>query len=837
MSQRGEPQLRRTEVREREPLHESMSVASAMQQRSRAGVPPANVARKPSPIVQLDEDTERLVLAIVSGVVATSRSRVPQQSTRLCRALAEAGRVGIPVDGQLQPPPFRELPAGPWPTHKWALKELGMSQAELRELFDIEQSRHGAQAHLAPKVVEKFVPRVLWAVVAHIVGEGRGNAAMRAENGLRSYAKTTIPGNKRREAGPPSAGAVGDQRGAYRRLFTRIAWLHERGFPHPALEEWGAVPDIAMPPGVQGLPRDDTAPRLEELRIAFRDLDRSVHDALGLGEGEDEMEAIRRMSPSSLAHTGAFRFLRDRAVFAVLVATGARITAVAELRRSDYTRDYVGPPPDSRTGAALDLHPGKSLPSEEVRRKPLPGELAEMIDAYLEYLDRVAHPRRRWFRHQHPERASIPNDPPLFVSDTLNFRPFDQFGIRKLISGAPPDLNGRGGRAALILNGRACNGQLSEEQRKYVGYWPHAVRHAAMQLAERAGRLWNEEHPLSGGERQPEPRLYGQSLLDHKEASEALRLLYGDWATQQTTELLCGRASEGIWRLLRTDEGARRRPNLTLIRGTAERLRAVEGDIEFQRQRAAALYFNAPDTPPPKQVIPQQEGEDQDAVNRHIVIQNDALLRGVDQLQLSQFEMDRRLSEHQRISDRIEQMQEVRAKLYGELYALAYDRQRFERIPDDAPPGAESVELDFEKLLGEAENREVDAQPVRQPVRSWILLSELAHVVEVNRATVARWINGQLPTDPRKRPWEPEAAPIDASLGPKYRRIWVDGIAEDFWPTTEARRRLADVLGSWPQGQGWSRDGEPTWRCDAPLIDPEGRPFGTPPEIERGRSE
>lgn len=568
----------------------------------RGGVPPANEVRRRVAVPSLDAITERLVLAVISLFIATSRSRVPQESTRLCRTLAEAGRVGIPVNGVLQDPPFPDLPEGPWPTHTWALKELGLTQAGLSEEFELLRHLQGEQAHLDPERVEKFVPRELWSVVALMIEEGPGAAAARAERGLWLYSRGSVPANKRRPASRRSAGSVRDQRSAHGRLFRMIVRLAERGLPHPGLEQWTAVPDIELPPRLAEAPRDVVAPRPEQLRAAWRKLNEDVRIALGVPDGGSELDHVRSMSVTALAHSGAFRALRDRAVFMAMVLTGARITAMAQLRRSDFIRGYHGPGPDHLVCAALRTRPGKRLPADEVRLKPLPLEAAAIIEVYLLFLDRVCVTRRRWFRGV--ERSEAPADPPLFVSDQVNWRPFNQFGIRKLLSGAPPDKNGGGGRDALIRNPHAVNEELSEAERRRVGYKPRAIRAATMQLAERAGRTWNEEHPGHGGEPLPEPKLYGHALLDHKAAGDGLRLLYGDWDARSRIELLSGRATHGIWRLLTTSEGSRKRPNVELIRHTAAKLRAVEGQIAYLRARREQLNRAVPSTPPPRRVVP-----------------------------------------------------------------------------------------------------------------------------------------------------------------------------------------------------------------------------------------
>ncbi|MGH2854417.1 MAG: hypothetical protein ACRDLF_09550 [Solirubrobacteraceae bacterium] len=105
-------------------------------------------------------------------------------------------------------------------------------------------------------------------------------------------------------------------------------------------------------------------------------------------------------------------------------------------------------------------------------------------------------------------------------------------------------------------------------------------------------------------------------------------------------------------------------------------------------------------------------------------------------------------------------------------------------------------------------------------VRDWLTFREFCEIADLDaRSTLTRWAKGEhIPTRRDKRPWEPGHAPVDASLGVNYRRIWIPGVHEAFWRTRLMRETLAEALGRWPREQGWTtKDGEPTWRCSEPL--------------------
>ncbi len=106
-------------------------------------------------------------------------------------------------------------------------------------------------------------------------------------------------------------------------------------------------------------------------------------------------------------------------------------------------------------------------------------------------------------------------------------------------------------------------------------------------------------------------------------------------------------------------------------------------------------------------------------------------------------------------------------------------------------------------------------------VRDWLTFREFCEIADLDaRSTLTRWAKGEhIPTRRNKRPWEPGHAPVDASLGVNYRRIWIPGVHEAFWRTRLMREALAEALGRWPREQAWTtKDGEPTWRCSEPLC-------------------
>ena len=100
-----------------------------------------------------------------------------------------------------------------------------------------------------------------------------------------------------------------------------------------------------------------------------------------------------------------------RAVLVLFVVLGGRRDAIARLRLSDIVRDRVGPAPDHRRGLVLMIVPEKALARGEMRAKPIPAEIAMVLDTYVACLDRVRRGR------------ALPASAPLFVRSWQDDRP------------------------------------------------------------------------------------------------------------------------------------------------------------------------------------------------------------------------------------------------------------------------------------------------------------------------------------------------------------------------------------------------------------------------------
>jgi hypothetical protein len=599
---------------------------------------------------------------VLSRHLAATKSQLLSNVNVTSRALSLYARTGIPRNGSLLRAPHPDAPASGFPTGVTALKRVGVTQAELRERFwDLERG-YGIFAAFDAELLSAFFPPTLWPALTTMIVEGPGPAAERAERAYNGYARKLVPANKRRREGRPARGTVRHLRDMYLSLFRVIVDLRRRNFRCDALEFWTGVPELPMPETEMAPGLDTEGPRPELLREKCAELNLDIRRRLRMGPEDDELSALERMPESCILFRGLFGPLRNRVVLEGIVLTNSRRKAFADLWVRHYVPDQHGPAPDYRVGPALLMRPGKSVLPNVVRAKHIPAEFAAHIDVYLAFLRRAAAARRsdkpHRKRHLGPDR--VPEDFPLIVSGQTNFRALGEHGIGSLLSGVLPSRNGAGGRRPLIVRESGMNEDLTAEQRVWVGYNAHSYRHTASQLAERAGELWEKEHPANGSLPRATPALYAYALDDQTPPGDPLRAIYGDKKKESAYELLAGRAIEGIWRLLTTDEGARKRLNSAAYAETWRRRREAERGLASVFERANRISL---------------ERDPGGTIEERLAYQT-RVTKVLIQSVLCQ-----------------NQLGEELRKAEAHLKDLRYDEALWERIPDDAPPGSERVDI------------------------------------------------------------------------------------------------------------------------------------------------
>jgi hypothetical protein len=663
-------------------------------------------------------------------------------------------------------------------------------------LYDAYQDavmRAGGPTHarFAPEVLHQVVPANWLPAVGALLADGPEIGAVRAQAAIYDYSLGMVEGNRRRVSGRRARSSVKVMFNEATRLLRVAHGL--RGLS--ACRHWTYVPQLAMP----DMPRggyETVAPRVETMRQAWQGMTAEIHERLGTSSIEDELRALDSLSDDTLAARGLWRLARDRMLLVLMVLTGGRRNAIARLCREDYISDCEGPMPDCRRGAALDLRPRKGKGREEVRRKPIPHQAALVLDTYLTLMDRMLAAKGH---------APAPSCAPLLVAEPSHYaKPIRQQWLYHRVAGGKTN----GWRPLVSRDPRHLPRHVPEEERPYCGYTPHEYRHFANKLAERAGEVWSERHPASGGESSLPSAYYAAALLDNGGIEQDLRALYGDRQTPAMLEVVSGRAAEIAWEILTTGAGMRKRPDIAAYERELIRLRQIED--EERRLHQSSQQLQARHARCGQRAFPPTSGTGGDRL--------DVILRRQEELVASIDELKEITLESTAITHQLVQLSRQKADTIVKLDLYRLDQATWLPVPDFEPPGAEHV--DWEAIDQGTLGKPLMVTGAPAAVRDWLTFREFCDLAGLEaRSTLTRWVKGEhVPSRRDKRPWEPDSAPVDASLGINYRRIWVSGVHDAFWRTNLMREALAEALGRWPMEQGWTtKDGEPTWRCSEPL--------------------
>jgi len=670
----------------------------------------------------------------------------------------------------------------------------GLSPFLLYDAYQNATMRAGGPVHARfdLEVLHAVVPPTWVPIVAALIADGPEIAAARAQAAIYDYSLETVPANRRRIAGRRSRSSV--QMVIYEA--TRLLETTCRFRDLPVCRHWTHAPKLQMPHMPQG-GYETIAPRVETIRQAWHDVTAEIHDRLGVGTIEEELMALNSLSDESLDTRGLWRPVRDRLLLVLMVLTGGRRNAIARLCREDYMPDHEGPLPDCRRGAALSLRPRKGKGRDEVRRKPIPREAALVLDTYLMLMDRLL---------AHRGHGPVPANAPLLVAEPAHYsKPIREVWLHHRVAGATVNK----WLPLVQRDARHMPKHVAEDERPYCGYTPHEYRHFANKLAERAGEIWNERYPATGGETNPPISYYAAALLDNGGIEQDLRALYGDRLTTTMLEVVSGRAAEIGWEILTTDVGLRKRPDVAAYERELILLRRIEDEerrLEQTTQKLQARHARCGQL-----ALPRADAPESDRL--------DVILRRQEEMVASISELKEIMLESSSITHHLIQLSRQKADTIIKLDKYRLDQATWLPVSDSEPPGAERVDWDS-----------IDRGTLGQPlmpldatvaVRDWLTFREFCEIADLEaRSTLTRWAKGEhIPTRRDKRPWEPGHAPVDASLGVNYRRIWIPGVHEAFWRTRLMREALAEALGRWPREQGWTtKDGEPTWRCSEPLF-------------------
>ena len=659
-----------------------------------------------------DLEVARTVACLLSRYLARGHSKGRSNLKGMMIALATACATEVLHDGEAESAPHRELEAVTWPNASVAFRCLGISASTLESYWREARNRF-SDACFPIEWLIAFFPAPLWPAVATLVSWGPERTRVRLEQTAIALAKrTTVKERRRRPKGSPLADTTIDAwvtalmglLGELVSLRSALTASRRPALPIGLVDAWVAVPPRPnlREAGARRSGQDNSGPSLEEVRRTLHELAR-------------EYMANRKYP---------YMRLRRLLLLSILALLGPRATAVRTAQVADFKLDVVGP--DSSRRAVLEIRPGKTWEDDEVHVLPLPELVAEWL--------------REWIRIT---KREIGDKGPLFPSKMPKpgheVRPLTEIGFYGAIAGRD-DANGRGTgtRALLPLDGNP-----------YLGYRPHAYRHTAQQLIQRAAIEVKAENPGAYDHLTPED--FSRAVLGHT-LTRSTPDVYRDLDRRRLTLAVVDRAWGILWGEGTIRLGLDPRA-ITRSRGLVQLLRttiaAMDSDLRHLRRQQQAL------------------------AERARALAGDDLVRA---------DMEGRAIAAQ-VGELTDQREELRAQLAGAEQAYADASAR----PVPLPEGMSGEE--HARLLAEAldPNDEASAR-LEGPLADLLTARDLAEVWGTTEQTTNRWSRDGFPKG-LGAPWDNAAWIVD---GPRRKRLPVSALEPGL--LTEAQKaRLTDV--------------------------------------------
>ena len=659
-------------------------------------------------VVELE--TARAVACLLSRYLARGRSKSRSNLKAMMIALATASSIEVVHDGEAEPAPHPELEAVIWPNASVAFRRLGVTAAAL-DVYWREARNRSSDACFPIEWLVAFFPVSLWPAVATAISWGPERTRVRLEQTAMALAKrTTVKERRRRPKGSPLADSTIDAwvtalMGLLEELVgLRAALMASRrpAIPTDLVKSWVAAP--ARPnlrdAGARRSGQDNSGPSLEEVRRTLHELAR-------------EYEANRKYP---------YIRLRRLLMLSILALLGPRATAVRTARVADFKPDVVGP--DGTRRAVLEIRPGKSWDDDEVHLLPLP----ELVAGWL----------REWIRIT---KRELGDESPLFPSKMpkpgLEVQPLTEIGFYGAIAGRD-DANGRGTRALIALDGNP-----------YLGYRPHAYRHTAQQLIQRAAVEVKAENPGAYDHLTPED--FSRAVLGHT-LNRSTPDVYRDLDRRRLTYAVVDKAWEILWGEGTTRLGldpAAIKQSRDRVRSLRTAIRALSGDLKRLRRGQQVLREHAR------------------------ALGGDDLARALIESHATAAEIEEYALEREQISARLADSEQE--------YAAA--RTRLVPLP------ASMSDAEHARLLAEALDPEAGANVEQDgELSDQLTARDLAEIWGTTEQTINRWARDGFPNS-LGAPWDNAAWIVD---GPRRKRLPMSSLDQTL--LTEAQKaRLTDV--------------------------------------------
>jgi hypothetical protein len=666
--------------------------------------------------------------------------------------------VGAPVyaDGLELPPCVENPPALAPPSGAAALKRLGVERDELTQRWRAEQRRWRGKAILPSDWLIEFFPTPAWGYLDALVLDGPDVAVHRLHAALEWEGERRLPGSRIREEGSrPALGYLVNLQSASRR-FMQILSVRARAADRPdELSHW-ALPLPPSPLITTGrrkvTRRAPTLPLVRQVWVIHRDYVLERAGATGLNELP---AAIEFATGRRVREIGQRRF-RDFVILTLFVITAGRLGAIHRLRVGDVRFDYA-PAGEAVTAAAIALRPGKRLAQDEVRMKILPPEAAAIMRAWLAFIE-------------HHYGSPLKPEHPLLPSHLSSANPMGYGGLEKALAGDPyREGKDGGGRLPIVPPSAAAlvRPRASLSPSDYHGFAPHTLRRLADQTARVAGKQWCRANPDASVDADDMAELLLDHDLAHKDPYG-----YAGITSVEGRERYSAIAIAGIWRLLTTEDGARRILDEDALRAAYELRGVLREELEAVQREV-------------------------DAGNQHLLTlaASSRTRRGGREAGLE--EIIRRQAETQILQQRERRLRDRLEELAAEIVAIRTDPSRLRVLPDDE---AYVQELDPDLIELDVSGTKLIRGIRYRRVREWLTVEEFARWYGISSSRIASWRkNGlpYLPGDPR-RPWENDSWAIDETWGRNRNRVMINKLKASAIRSPEMRDQLDILLSQWP---------------------------------------
>lgn len=664
----------------------------------------------------------------------------------LVRALKLWGSTAVYVDGELARPRCEGIAAWQVTAPEGVMRKLGVSKQAIDEQWRELEERHGRDAHLPIDLLMSLVPVDFWRVIVAFVEDGPAVASTRLARALDAEGRRVMPPTRRFPQGRLIArGTLQGYRAVLRRMMRTVVELHANGYDSELLDGWVHLPSA---PPIRGGRVDVArpAPTLLHMRQVWRWWAEEVERRYGCPIGMLP-DRVLRMTDRQLRAAGPIA-LKNFVILTLFVLTGGRLAALSRLRRGDFRPEHVMR--DGSTAPVILLCPRKRTDAAIVRPKRLPADAAALVQAWLIVAER------------HYGWPASEDDP--LMPGTKAGRAMAYSSYRKSMMG---DYGGKKPRIAIVPKYVETLGKRPSEcdDKELCGFNPHALRRFADQTARQAAKDW-----VAANAGPADRDDIAEVLLDHRILKDPYG--YAGISSEEGREHYSGIAIAGIWRLLTTDDGARKIVDADALRAALRERSVLEAELTRLRHQIDRHHEDLRAAPLSSAKRTKDVGLLVELIGK-------------------QAELSRMIDAERRARDRLHDVER-------EIDQIKHDPARLIALRDDAPASAANVTAEMIEL-DETGMRSIRGRPVRR-VRAWLTPREFASWFGVGEATARRWLRGQglRPGDPGA-PWEPGDVPV-IEISARRRVILVDKI-KPTCVTDVARLDALEVrLATWPAG-------------------------------------